>query len=485
MVFSRCADLKQTKITSIYKKLDKKTCDRYTNAIAYWIATDMQPYCSVSKNGFKHMMSVICPGFKVPSRQVFSDNKIPALYYEVKCRIKHELSSVHFLALTFDCWTSNAQHPYIGITVHYIDNDWTLQTFCLICTSLDVDHTSYNIRDIIESTLEDWDILLSKISGATTDNGSNVIKAVELMGINHVNCFGHTLNNGVMSSMSLSPIKEVISKISKLRFKFHYSHKLRRLLQETQKVHNLPQIVMPASCVTRWWSTLPTLQFIRDQHEALFDVLHKLKSKSLKYLPNCNEQKLINVLCSLYEPLKLLSEHMSAEQVVTASSIWPIYLKLKESILQSNESSIYTCSLTQEEDQDNNGNSKELFITQCALSTGEMDSYFNSNQDNEVDNSDEETTCINTDNVSSSDIVLNHLGDHLKRAIEMPFSKRYDSNQAKLFLQKISFFDPRYRSQYIKLSEKNVIISIVKNEMDKIGHQMKVDDCEKSTSIGG
>lgn len=37
--------------------------------------------------------------------------------------------------------------------------------------------------------------------GATIDNGTNVIKAVELMRINHVSCFGHTLNNGVMSSM--------------------------------------------------------------------------------------------------------------------------------------------------------------------------------------------------------------------------------------------------------------------------------------------
>lgn len=27
-------------------------------------------------------MSVICPGYEVPSRQVFTENKIPALYYE-------------------------------------------------------------------------------------------------------------------------------------------------------------------------------------------------------------------------------------------------------------------------------------------------------------------------------------------------------------------------------------------------------------------
>jgi len=470
----------------VFKKLDKKKSERYTNTIAYWIATDMQPYCSVSKKGFKHLMSVICPGYKVPSRQVFTENKLPALYYEVKCRIMQQLSSVQYLALTFDCWTSNAQHPYIGITVHYIDNDWILQTNCLTCASLDVDHTSFNLRDIIESTLVDWGIQISNISGATTDNGKNVIKAVELLGINAISCFGHTLNNGVTSSMSLSPVQILLSKISKLRFKFHYSSKLRRLLKEAQQKHGLPQIVMPASCVTRWWTSLPALQFIRDQQEALFDVLYKLKSNSIKYLPNCNEQNLIRVICNLYEPLKTLGEHMSSEQVVTASSIWPIYLKLKESILQNNDNSRYTCDLTQCENQDDNGDTEELFPTtsQCALSTGEITSYLNSNSVDETNNSDEDTSA-NTSNDTASDKMLNHLEEHIKRAIKIPLFKRYDSNQARPVLQKISFLDPRYRSNYIELAQKDFIICLIKQEMDDIGHQMEVDKTDKNTNIGG
>jgi len=439
----------------------------------------------VSKNGFKHLISVLCPGYEVPSRQVFSDSKIPALYYEVKCRIRQELSVAEFFALTFDCWTSNAQHPYIGITVHYIDKNWILQTYCLTCTSLDVDHTSFNIRDIIESTLVDWDIQISKISGATTDNGTNVIKAVELLGINGISCFGHTLNNGVMSSMSLMPVQILLSKISKLRFKFHYSSKLRRLLKEAQQKHNLPQIVMPASCVTRWWTSLPALQFIRDQQEALFDVLYKLKSNSIKYLPNCNEQKLIRVICNLYEPLKTLGEHMSSEQVVTASSIWPIYLKLKESILKNNSNPRYTCDLTQGEDHGNYGNTEDLFQTpsQCTLSTGEITSYLNTNEV-DANNSDEDNYAgVSSD--TSSDTMLNHLEGHIKTAIKTPLFKRYDSNQARQILQKISFLDPRYKSHYIESPQKDLIISLIKQEMDDIGHQAEVDEHYKNTNTSG
>ncbi|CAI6352767.1 unnamed protein product [Macrosiphum euphorbiae] len=73
---------------------------------------------------------------------------------------------------------------------------------------------------------------------------------------------------------------------------------------------------------------------------------------------------------------------MSSEQVVTASSIWPIYLKLKESILKNNSNPRYTCDLTQGEDRDNYGNTEDLFQTpsQCALSTGEITSYLNNNE---------------------------------------------------------------------------------------------------------
>jgi len=48
----------------------------------------------------------------------------------------------------------------------------------MACTILDVDHTATNLKDIIESTLKDWNIPMSKVSAATTDNGTNVIKAV-------------------------------------------------------------------------------------------------------------------------------------------------------------------------------------------------------------------------------------------------------------------------------------------------------------------
>lgn len=354
-----------------------------------------------------------------------------------------------------------------------MNQDWELETYCLACTSSDIDHTAINIKYIIESTLENWNIPLSKVCAATSDNGSNVIKAVQLMKLNHISCFGHTLNNWVTLAMTFEPIKNILSKVTKLRYTFHYSSKLRRLLLDAQSKLDLPQKVMPASCITRWWTSLPALQFVRDHYDALYDVLYKLKSKKIKYLPNDNEQKLIVLICKVFEPLKTLGEHMGAEKVVTASTIWPVYSKLEETLLLTNESN-YTCDLTQQEltTSSRNDYSQQIFTDD------DMNSYFNTIAVEEKSDDDDDVDMCNTvDNVNTVNNLLGHIEDHLKRAIKTPFQKLYILNDdSKIFLQNISVLDPRYRLTYIAPIDINSITSSIKLEMDEIGNQVEKID---------
>jgi hypothetical protein len=62
----------------------------------------MQPYRSVEKSGFKHLLNTICPNFNIPSRNYFSDHKISKMYNEVKLIVQNKLSTVQFIALTSD-----------------------------------------------------------------------------------------------------------------------------------------------------------------------------------------------------------------------------------------------------------------------------------------------------------------------------------------------------------------------------------------------
>lgn len=141
---------------------------------------------------------------------MFADTKISAIYADVKMRIANELQTIQYVALTFDYWTSNTLHPYIAITAHWINENWELKTFCLSCTSLDVEHTENNVKEMVLCVLEDWKIPLSKMSGFTTDNGSNMIKAVQLLDLFHVSWFEHT-EKGVSIALKLKPVNYIMN----------------------------------------------------------------------------------------------------------------------------------------------------------------------------------------------------------------------------------------------------------------------------------
>ncbi|KAI2649305.1 Zinc finger BED domain-containing protein 4 [Labeo rohita] len=51
-----------------------------TEAITFYIATDMLPIYSVEKRGFNHMLKVLDARYVVPSRKYFADVALPHLY---------------------------------------------------------------------------------------------------------------------------------------------------------------------------------------------------------------------------------------------------------------------------------------------------------------------------------------------------------------------------------------------------------------------
>ena len=64
--------------------------------------------------------------YALPSRQYFSRTEIPRLYREVSGQVKTTLENVEHYAVTTDMWSSRTQDPYMAVTVHYIDHNWSL-----------------------------------------------------------------------------------------------------------------------------------------------------------------------------------------------------------------------------------------------------------------------------------------------------------------------------------------------------------------------
>ncbi|KAI2661570.1 E3 SUMO-protein ligase ZBED1 [Labeo rohita] len=59
-----------------------------TEAITFYIATDMLPIYSVEKRGFNHMLKVLDARYVVPSRKYFADVALPHLYNTTREKIR-------------------------------------------------------------------------------------------------------------------------------------------------------------------------------------------------------------------------------------------------------------------------------------------------------------------------------------------------------------------------------------------------------------
>ncbi len=86
----------------------------------------------------------------------------------------------------------------------------------LDCHRIKGDHTADLMSQELEKVLQEYNIQ-EKVLTSVTDNGSNVMKAVQDMGIRCISCYTHLLNLVVMEVIkSTPPLQQVREQVSKV-----------------------------------------------------------------------------------------------------------------------------------------------------------------------------------------------------------------------------------------------------------------------------
>jgi len=176
-------------------------------AVAYYLAKDMQPYYTVERSGFKNLVSKLNLCYKLPSRKHFSQQEIPRLYNTVKESIMLKLHEIDYYSATTDLRTSRATHPYLSYTVHFINRNWEMTSFCLETVPLFEDHTGVNISESITDITINWQLNPENIIATTTDNESNFVAAFNSKGLS---CFGHCLDLAIQKCLVITQIDRAI-----------------------------------------------------------------------------------------------------------------------------------------------------------------------------------------------------------------------------------------------------------------------------------
>jgi hypothetical protein len=151
--------------TSFY---DKEKNSEFVKLLIKWIVIDMLPFSLIDSVYFNEFIQKLNPKFKCPGR-ITLRNEIMS---EFNSRREHIIDFVKDIpghsSITTDIWSSIKNEAFIGVTIHFINNEWKLKHFTLEVLRITGSHTGNAIYEILNKLLEDFD-LKQKVISITTN----------------------------------------------------------------------------------------------------------------------------------------------------------------------------------------------------------------------------------------------------------------------------------------------------------------------------
>lgn len=284
------------------------------------VTKDFQPFSIVEDVGFREYTYALNQSYSLPSRKTLSNVLLPAKFEEVHQKTREVLKNAKSVTITTDSWTSCNNDGFIGVTAHFIDNNFELKSILLEVDSSSINHTSQNLARELDRITSDWG-LQDKILLCLSDNAANIKKAIiDELHWKHLGCVAHTVNLIVKDALELELVNPLISKISNIVSHFKRSTIAKNKLDFYQKQSDKPPKRLIQSVATRWNSVYYMLDRITELKEEVRASLAALGKEDWPMLSN-QEFEYVGELLNILAPLESVTVLMSAEKHVTLSSV--------------------------------------------------------------------------------------------------------------------------------------------------------------------
>lgn len=308
--------------------------NKYEESVLEWIVTEYEPLSSVDRPSFRKMIASISPR----SEYIISSGSLRDMIRKrasaSRAILKVSLQAEN-LAISFDCWTSNAAQSYLGVTAHYIDSDWVIRKVAMQCkTLITANSTAEDIHVNILSALSDFDISISNITAFVTDTEPTMNKYGRLIKEGKhsewIGCICHILEictGKVMGRTKVDNVADVLQKARRLVSVFkHSTQKMDMLLAkqpEGQKLKVLQDVE------TRWWSVYTMIERLI-QLRPYISILAQENSivLDISYM----EWSLLEELKMVLEPFMSAQYLLEGEKYVTISLVPKIISRLRNNM---------------------------------------------------------------------------------------------------------------------------------------------------------
>src|ERR1043165_6668509 len=139
-----------------------------------------QPFNIVTNEAFRNFLKALNPSFNIPYENIIQMLLETAYQYtEQKLKNLLEIDAIS-VSLTTDFWTSRSQEGYIGVTCSWISTNFKPKESLLTLEYVPFPHTAEKVCESLTNVIKSWN-LKYKVTSVTTDNGSNMIKAIRLL----------------------------------------------------------------------------------------------------------------------------------------------------------------------------------------------------------------------------------------------------------------------------------------------------------------
>jgi hypothetical protein len=232
--------------------------------VVIWIIANQQPFSVLENEMFIRMMNTFDPRYKVPDRHQIKVMVVDE-FDQRRLNIHYDLQKIPGkVSFTADMWTSTlSSEAYLGLTIHYVDENWVLRRFLLDIIPFEDRHTGINMASAINNVLNEFN-LVSKALALTTDNESAMVvcgrklseefeRALNNLSFSHYRCSAHILNLAAKQGMEI--IGKEILDVRKLMIKLKNSVLLCDDLRELCSMEKLDYLRPEMDIKTRWNST--------------------------------------------------------------------------------------------------------------------------------------------------------------------------------------------------------------------------------------
>lgn len=297
--------LRQTTLEENTPRMSKSATDRLTNILAKWIAMNCRPINIVEDEGLTEVLQTASndPSYKPPCRTTVT-NKISKMYDGEK-KNKLEIlveDSPNCVAITGDHWTSAGNHSYLGVTGHFIDGEWNLNSFALTVMKTETRHFADKCAEQFLKVANDWGIE-NKISTIGTDSAANMLAAMRALPYEHIACNAHILQRTITVCLDGSGFVGVLAKCRKIVGHFKQSPASTTELNQQQVALGQKSEQLIQDVPTRWNSTLAMVSRLLRNREAVQVTLDQQNNHRL-VMPSEAEWGKLQRLEVLLEPCR-------------------------------------------------------------------------------------------------------------------------------------------------------------------------------------